>query len=111
MSYNLLYQCRIDILCCHHRNTSMACIVGLVRASDAFHDRSPIGIVVVAICKVTSIGCVQQILSALFIPLLEYGIGLVMYRNHSDATAGLAMHNVETMLVYVNILTFQVEQF
>ena len=88
----------------------MTCIVGFVRASNAFHDRSPIRIIVVTICKVTSIGCVQQILTALFISLLEYGIGLVMYWNHSDAAAGLAMHDVETMLVYVNILTFQVEQ-
>lgn len=34
----------------------MACIVGFVRASNAFHDRSPIGIIVVAICKLLQTG-------------------------------------------------------
>ena len=104
MSNNLLYQRWINIFCCHHRNTSMTSIMRLMRASYQFHNWHPIGIIVVAICKVLSLRRMKQVFTSFVIPLFENRIGSVMYWNRSNATVRLAFYNFKVMFIYENIL-------
>lgn len=54
-----------------HGNTGVASIVRLVRAAYEFHDRRPVGIIVVPIVKMGALWSVQQILTAIVMPLPE----------------------------------------
>ena len=66
-----------------HGNAGVASIVRLVGAPDKFHDRRPVGIIVVAVVKVFAIGSVQQIFAAVLVPFSEERVGLVRYGNYS----------------------------
>lgn len=54
-----------------HGNAGVASIVRLVGAPDKFHDRRPVGIIVVPIVKVSALWSVQQVLTAIVMPLPE----------------------------------------
>ena len=89
----------------------MTGIVGLVGAADQLHNRCPVGIIVVAICKVLSLRRMKQVFTSFVIPLFENRIGSVMYWNRSNATVRLAFYNFKVMFIYENILTLQVKKF
>ena len=92
-----------------HGNAGVASIVRLVGAPDKLHDRCPIGIIVIAIVKVSALWRVQQILTAVVIPLSEKWVGLVRYGNYAYSTFGFALNNLEIMLVNMYIFPFEVK--
>ena len=94
-----------------HGNAGVASIVGFMRAVNQLHDRRPIGIIVIAIVKVSTLWRVQQILTAVVIPLSEKWVGLVRYGNYAYSTFGFALNNLEIMLVNMYIFPFEVKQF
>lgn len=67
----LLYHRRGNFLFSQHGKAGVTGIVRLVGAADQFHDGRPVGIVVVPIVKVCALWSVQQILTAVVIPLSE----------------------------------------
>lgn len=94
-----------------HGNAGVASIVRLVGAPDKLHDRHPIGIIVVPIVKVSALWRVQQILTAVVIPLSEKWVGLVRYGNYAYSVFSLALNDIEVMLINMDVLTFEVKQF
>lgn len=55
MTDDLLNKRRRYFFLGHHRDAGVTGIVWLVGAADQLHDRCPVGIIVVAICKVLSL--------------------------------------------------------
>ena len=94
-----------------HGNAGVASIVRLVRAAYELHDRRPVGIIVVPIVKMGALWSVQQILTAIVMPLPEKRVGLVHYGNYAYSVFSLALNDIEVMLINMDVLTFEVKQF
>ena len=94
-----------------HGNAGVTGIVRLVRAAYEFHDRRPVGIIVVPIVKMGALWSVQQILTAVVIPLPEKWVGLVRYGNYAYSVFSLAFNDIEVMFVNVDVLPFEIKQF
>ena len=68
---DFLYHRRGNFLFSQHGNAGVTGIVRLVGAADQFHDGRPVGIIVVPIVKMGALWSVQQILTAIVMPLPE----------------------------------------
>ena len=92
MTDDLLYQRRRYFFLGHHGDAGVTGIVRLVSAADQFHNRCPVGIIVVAVNELLAVGGMEKILIAVLIPFLEERVCSVMYRNNTDtACRGLGI--------------------
>ncbi len=71
MTDDLLYQRRRYLFLGHHRDAGVTGIMRLVSAADQFHNRCPVGIIVVAVNELLAVGSMEQILVAVLVPLFE----------------------------------------
>ena len=108
---DFLYHRGRHFLFSKHGNAGVASIVRLVRAAYEFHNRRPVGIIVVAVVKVFAIGSVQQIFAAVLAPFPEERVGIVRYGNYAYSVFSLAFNDIEVMLVHMYIFPFEVKQF
>ena len=72
MTDDLLNKCRRYLFLGHHRDAGVTGIMRLVSAANQFHNRCPVGIIVVAVDELLAVGSMEQILVAVLVPLSGY---------------------------------------
>ena len=88
----------------------MTSIVRFMHTIYQFHRRLPVRIIVISVFIFLPFRSVNQILTAIVIPLFKERICLIMYRHKSDTVFRLALYDIKTMIFNIDIFSFQIKQ-
>ena len=84
MTDDLLYQRRRYLFLGHHRDAGVTGIVWLVSAADQFHNRCPVGIIVVAVDKLLAVRSMEQILVPIVLFVGQHFVNLICRYLHKN---------------------------